>query len=53
MLTEAIGAFVIVWTLFTYLLYTLWALAAIFVAVVCIRAYMSIMKEYSSKDGNE
>lgn len=53
MLTEAIGAFVIVWTLFTYLLYTLWALAAIFVAVVCIRAYMSIMREYGSKSGDE
>lgn len=43
MLTEAIGAFVIVWTLFTYLMYALWGLAAIFVAVVCIRAYMTTM----------
>ncbi len=50
---EAISGFVVVWTLFTYLLYTLWTLAAIFVVVVCIRAYMSIMKEYSSKDSNE
>lgn len=41
MLTEAIGAFVIVWTLFTYLMYVLWGLAAIFVVALIVRAYIA------------
>jgi hypothetical protein len=53
MLTEAIGAFVVIWTLFTYLMYVLWGLCMIFIAAVVIKAYISIMKEHSSKDSNE
>lgn len=41
MLNELLSAIVIVWTLFTYLMYTLWGLAAIFVVALIVRAYIA------------
>jgi uncharacterized membrane protein YuzA (DUF378 family) len=40
-MNELLSAIVIVWTLFTYLMYILWGLAAIFVIALIVRAYIN------------
>lgn len=40
-MNELLSAIVIVWTLFTYLMYILWGLVAIFIVALIVRAYIN------------
>lgn len=45
-MTELLNSLLLIWTIFTYLMYVFWALLILFIIVVVIKAYISIWKEY-------